>query len=345
MTKANAMDKQTTDATKLKPKDFASDQAVRWCPGCGDYAILNAVRQVCSNLGLQRENTVFVSGIGCSSRFPYYMNTYGFHTIHGRAPAVATGIKVANPKLNTWIITGDGDGLSIGGNHLIHLMRRNLNVTVLLFNNQIYGLTKGQYSPTSAVGKKTKSTPRGSLDMPLSPLGLVLAAEASFVARGNAVDKRLVGILERAARHRGTSFVEIYQDCNIFNHGVWDHASDKKIRDDHSFYLEHGKPLIFGKNRDKGILGSNNLKPQVVQLGNGISEADLLVHDETDECMAYMLTRLTHPDFPEAFGVFYDVEDRCYEEQLEAQIASATAEKGVGDLKSLLYNKDSYVID
>jgi 2-oxoglutarate ferredoxin oxidoreductase subunit beta len=344
MTEEHIMDNPKTDETKLTAKEFASDQAVRWCPGCGDYAILSAVRQVCSNLGLRRENTVFVSGIGCSSRFPYYMSTYGFHSIHGRAPAIATGVKVANPKLNTWIITGDGDGLSIGGNHLIHLMRRNLNITVLLFNNQIYGLTKGQYSPTSATGKKTKSTPMGSIDMPLNPLSVVLAAEASFVARGNAVDKRLVGILERAALHRGTSFVEIYQDCNIFNHGVWDHATDKKVRDEHSFYLEQGKPLIFGKDRDKGLHGTANLKPEVVQLGNGISENDLLVHDETDECMAYMLTRLNHPEFPEPFGVFYAVEDECYEEQLEAQIARAQAEKGVGDLKSLLYNSDTYVI-
>ena len=328
----------------LSAKDFASDQEVRWCPGCGDHAILNMVRKVCAELGAARENTVFVSGIGCSSRFPYYVNTYGFHSIHGRAPAIATGIKVANPALDVWVVTGDGDGLSIGGNHLLHLLRRNLNINMLLFNNQIYGLTKGQYSPTSEEGKKTKSSPMGSIDMPVKPTSLALAAEGSFVARGMDTDKNLIAVLERAARHHGTSFVEIYQDCNIFNHGAFAYATGRQNRAENVVYLKHGQPLVFGKDRDKGIRLDDRRQPEVVTLGNGVTEDDLLVHDETDESLAFLLTRFAHPDFPEPMGVFYAVEDECYEDLLEQQIAAAIAEKGEGDLRTVLQSGDTYEI-
>ncbi|MEE9212951.1 MAG: 2-oxoacid:ferredoxin oxidoreductase subunit beta, partial [Phycisphaeraceae bacterium] len=266
-----------TEVPILTAKDFASDQDVRWCPGCGDYAILNQMRKVCAKLGRRRENTVFVSGIGCSSRFPYYMDTYGFHSIHGRAPAIATGIKIANPDLDVWIVTGDGDGLSIGGNHLMHTLRRNVNVKILLFNNRIYGLTKGQYSPTSEEGKKTKSSPTGVIDMPVSPLSFALASEASFVARAIDVDKNLPVILERAAQHKGSAFIEIYQDCNIFNHGAFEFATDRTTKEDHIVHLEHRKPLIFGKERNKGIR-LHYSKPEVVELAKGITEDDLLFH-------------------------------------------------------------------
>ena len=338
------MTSDQTDSMALKPKDYASDQEVRWCPGCGDYAILNQVRKVFAKMGRRRERSVFVSGIGCSSRFPYYMNTYGFHGIHGRAPAIATGIKVANPDLDVWIVTGDGDGLSIGGNHLIHLMRRNLDINVLLFNNRIYGLTKGQYSPTSEAGKKTKSTPQGSIDMPLNPLSVALAAEASFVARATDVHKKLGEILERAANHKGTSFVEIYQDCNIFNHGAFAYATHRDTRDDNTLYLEHGKPLVFGNNRNKGLRLASCGKPEAVELGDQYTEKGLIVHDETEECLAYMLTRLYQPAFPEVMGVLYCVKDDCYEDLLAEQVTKAKETKGAGDLRSLLYTGDTYEV-
>ncbi len=332
-----------TELPVLKAKDFASDQDVRWCPGCGDYAILNQVRKVFAKLGMSRENSVFVSGIGCSSRFPYYMSTYGFHSIHGRAPAVATGVKIANPDLNVWIVTGDGDGLSIGGNHLIHILRRNVNAKILLFNNRIYGLTKGQYSPTSEEGKKTKSSPMGVIDMPLSPLSIALASEASFVARTVDVDKDLPDVLERAAEHRGAAFVEIYQDCNIFNHKAFEYVTDKDTKEDHIIRLEHGKPLVFGKNRDKGIRLHDH-KPEVVTLGNGIKEDDLLFHDEHDERLAYLLTRLSHPEFPEPMGVFYSIEDECYEDLLTQQVQQAQKARGRGTLAELLDAGDTYEV-
>jgi 2-oxoglutarate ferredoxin oxidoreductase subunit beta len=335
---------EPTDSIVLKPKDFASDQEVRWCPGCGDYAILNQVRKLFAKLGKLRENSVFVSGIGCSSRFPYYMKTYGFHGIHGRAPAIATGIKVANPELDVWIVTGDGDGLSIGGNHLVHMMRRNLDINVLLFNNRIYGLTKGQYSPTSEAGKITKSTPQGSIDMPLNPLSVAMASEASFVARAADVHKKLGEILERAARHKGTSFVEIYQDCNIFNHGAFAYATHRDVREDNTLYLEHGKPLVFGKERNKGLRMFSCGKPEVVELGEEYTEQDLLVHDETEECFAYMLTRMYQPTLPEVMGVLYCVEDHCYEDLLTDQVTKAKSVKGEGDLRSLLFSGDTYEV-
>src|SRR6478735_3735049 len=250
----------------LKPADYGSDQDVRWCPGCGDYSILAQMKKVCAKLGMDRSKTVFISGIGCSSRFPYYMNTYGFHTIHGRAPTFATGLKLARPDLTVWMVTGDGDALSIGGNHLLHVIRRNVDIKILLFNNRIYGLTKGQYSPTSELGKKTKSTPMGSPDNPIRPISMAIAAEASFAARSIDMDvKHLEYVLERADKNTGTAFVEIYQNCNIFNYGTFEYATDKETKSDTTIYLEHGKPLIFGKASDKGIR-LNDMKPQVVGL-------------------------------------------------------------------------------
>ncbi len=327
----------------LTAKDFVSDQDVRWCPGCGDYAILNQVHRLLPSWATAARTPVFVSGIGCSSRFPYYMNTYGFHSIHGRAPAIATGVKLANPDLDVWIVTGDGDGLSIGGNHLVHILRRNVNLRILLFNNRIYGLTKGQYSPTSEEGKKTKSSPMGSIELPISPLSLALAAEASFVARCIDVDKDLSTVIERAGRHKGSSFVEIYQDCNIFNHKAFEFATDKESKEDHIVRIEHGKPLVFGKNRNKGIRVANH-KPEVVELGKGIKEDDLLFHDEKDESLGYLLSRLSHPDFPEPMGVFYNVEDNCYEELLTKQVEEATKARGEGDLATLFNSGDTYTI-
>ncbi len=306
----------------LKPTDFASDQEVRWCPGCGDYAILAQVKKVLPELKVERHNLVFVSGIGCSSRFPYYMGTYGFHGIHGRAMAIASGVKIANPELNVWVVTGDGDGLSIGGNHLLHAIRRNIDMTVLLFNNRIYGLTKGQYSPTSEQGKKTKTSPKGVIDYPLHPLSVAIGAEASFVARTIDRDlKHLSYVLERAAKHRGTSFVEIYQNCNIFNDGAFSYATEKSTKDDTRLVLEHGKPLVFGKDRQKGIR-LNCMEPEVVELGDGITEDDLLFHDERakEPSLAYLMSRMHYPHFPEPIGVFRAVERPCYEDQLASMV-------------------------
>ena len=331
-------------APSLTAKDFASDQDVRWCPGCGDYAILNQMRKVCAKLEARRENTVFVSGIGCSSRFPYYMDTYGFHSIHGRAPAVATGVKIANPDLDVWMVTGDGDGLSIGGNHLMHLLRRNVNLKILMFTNRIYGLTKGQYSPTSEEGKKTNSSPMGSIDLPLSPVSVALSSEASFVARCIDIDKNLGEVLERAAAHKGSAFVEIYQDCNIFNHKAFEYATDRAVKEEHIIRLEHGKPLIFGKDRDKGIRLHDH-KPEVVELRSGIKEDDLLFHDEHDESLAFLLSRMSHPDFPEPMGVFYSIEDDCYEDLLTKQIQDAEAARGKADLNVLFNSGDTYTIE
>jgi len=333
---------------QLKAKDFASDQEIRWCPGCGDYAILAQMKRILPELGMPREKTVFVSGIGCSSRFPYYLNTYGFHTIHGRAPAVATGVKVANPDLTVFIVTGDGDGLSIGGNHLIHAIRRNLDVNILLFNNRIYGLTKGQYSPTSELGKTTKSSPMGSVDNPLHPLSIAIGAEASFVAR--TVDrnvKHMAAILKRAAEHRGTAFIEIYQNCNIFNDGAFVFATDKDQKEDTTVYLEHGKPLIFGKNKDKGIR-LNGLEPEVVSLTDGgVKEDDLLFHDEkhTEPSLAYMLSRMRYPDFPEPMGVLRCVDQPLFEQGIHRQIDEAIKKKGKGRIEDLLSDGDTWTVE
>ncbi|GBC77950.1 2-oxoglutarate oxidoreductase subunit KorB [bacterium HR08] len=332
---------------KLTKKDFVSDQEVRWCPGCGDYAILAQMQKVLPELGIPREKFVFVSGIGCSSRFPYYMNTYGFHGIHGRAPAIATGIKVCNPDLSVWVVTGDGDGLSIGGNHLLHAMRRNVDIKIVLFNNRIYGLTKGQYSPTSEFGKKTKSSPMGTVETPVNPICLALAAEATFVARS--VDRHtdhLAYVLQRAARHKGVAFVEVFQNCNIFNDGAFEPFADRSVKEDRMVVLEHGKPLIFGKNRDKGIR-LNGTTLEVVTLGEGITESDLLVHDEKrpDPAIAFLLARMDYPGYPVPVGVFRAVEKPTYDELVNAQIEMAIAERGPGSLEKLLRSGDIWVIE
>jgi 2-oxoglutarate ferredoxin oxidoreductase subunit beta len=332
----------------LTPKDFASDQEIRWCPRCGDYSILAQVKKILPTLGIPRENFVFVSGIGCSSRFPYYVDTYGFHSIHGRAPAVATGIRVSRPDLQVWLITGDGDALSIGGNHLMHVIRRNLDVRIILFNNQIYGLTKGQYSPTSPVGQKSKSTPLGAVDYPVSPICFALGAEASFVARSVDVDiKHLTYVLERAAHHKGTAFVEVYQDCNVFNHDAFDYASNKEKKQDGVIYLEHGKPLVFGKDKKKGVRLNDALEIEVVELGNGYSEDDLIVHDEKapNPSVAFMLSRMRHPQMPEPMGIFRAVERPMYDRSVNDQIASAVARQGEGDFDALFNSGDTWVVD
>jgi 2-oxoglutarate ferredoxin oxidoreductase subunit beta len=337
-----------TPPVKLTRKDFVSDQEVRWCPGCGDYAILAQVQKVMPELGIKRENTVFVSGIGCSSRFPYYMNTYGFHTIHGRAPAIATGIKASNPELSVWVITGDGDALSIGGNHLIHAIRRNLDINIILFNNRIYGLTKGQYSPTSEFGKKTKSTPYGVIDYPLNPLSVALAAEATFVARSvDTHTQHLQAVVERAMRHKGISFVEVYQNCNIFNDGAFDMFTERGIKEDRMIELQHGKPLVFGKEHNRGVRMRSDMHLEVVELGNGASESDLIVHNEKapDSYLAYMLARMEYPDYPVPVGVFRDVEKPTYEDMLEGQVKAAIEKMGPGNLEKLINSGDTWVID
>ena len=328
---------------KLGKKDFVSDQDVRWCPGCGDYAVLSQVQKVLPELGVARENFVFISGIGCASRFPYYVNTYGFHSIHGRAPAIATGLKATRPELSVWVVTGDGDALSIGGNHLIHVLRRNLDINILLFNNKIYGLTKGQYSPTSEVGKVTKSTPAGSVDHPFDPIALALGAEASFVARSVDVEsKHLQEIVRRAHEHKGAAFVEILQNCNVFNDGAFNDVTDKATKADSTLVLEHGKPLLFGRNRDRGIR-LRAFQPEVVQLGDGITEADLLVHDEHNPALAYLIARLGPPRFPTPIGVFTAVERPRYEEALNRQVAAARA-KSPADLGALLNRGDTWEV-
>ena len=314
----------------LTAADYASNQDVRWCPGCGDYSILAQMKKVLSSLGMPPEKLVFISGIGCSSRFPYYMNTYGMHSIHGRAPAIATGLKTARPDLTVWVITGDGDGLSIGGNHLLHTIRRNLDINIILFNNRIYGLTKGQYSPTSPLGKITKSSPMGAIDNPLHPLSIAIGCEATFVARSIDVHIKHLGmVLERAARHRGTAFVEIYQNCNVFNDGAFDYATDRNMKFENTVELEHGKPLIFGQNRNKGIR-LNGMEPEVVELADGVTEDDLLRHDEkaTEPSLAYLLSRMRYPEFPEPIGVFRAVDRPRYDEELNKQIVEARAKRG-----------------
>src|SRR5919202_714971 len=334
---------------KLTKADFTSDQEVRWCPGCGDYSILNNVQKVMPELGIPREKIVFVSGIGCSSRFPYYMNTYGFHSIHGRAPAIATGVKTATPELSVWFITGDGDALSIGGNHFMHAIRRNLDLNYILFNNRISGLTKGQYSPTSEFGKKTKSTPSGTIDYPVNPLSLAIASEATFVARSIDIDvKHLGAMVEAAAKHKGISFIEVYQNCNIFNDGAFDYFAERTIRPDRVLYLEHGKPMVFGKDRDRGIR-MNGTRPEVIQLGSetGLNENDCLVHDVhiEDPSVAFMLARMEQPEFPQPVGIFRDVRRETYEDLLAQQINSAIAKFGPGDLEKLIYTGDMWTVE
>ena len=331
--------------TKLTRKDFVSDQDVRWCPGCGDYAILAQVQKIFPDLGIPKDKAVFISGIGCSSRFPYYMNTYGFHTIHGRAPAIATGLRISRPDLHIWLVTGDGDGLSIGGNHLIHALRRNVALKIMLFNNRIYGLTKGQYSPTSELGKVAKSTPMGSADYPINPMSLALGAEATFVARSIDVEaKHQQNTLTRAAAHNGGAFIEILQNCNVYNDGAWDALTDKGTKADSQLLLEHGQPMIFGKNKDRGIR-LKGLIPEVVELGNGVSSDDLLVHDEHDQTLAFLLSRMTPPNFPTPIGVLYSTARPTIEALMAKQLEDAVARQGRGDVDALLNRGDVWTVD
>lgn len=334
---------------QLTAKDFATDQEVRWCPGCGDYSILKQVQTILPQTGIPREDIVIISGIGCSSRFPYYMNTYGMHSIHGRATAIASGLKATRPELSVWIVTGDGDGLSIGGNHTIHLLRRNFDVNILLFNNQIYGLTKGQYSPTSEPKKVTKSTPFGSIDHPFNPLALAMGADASFIARTLDRDpKHLQAMLHRANNHHGASLLEIYQNCNIFNDGAFEVFTDKKTKSEEVLVLEQGQPLLFGAAHEKGII-LDGYKPKVVNLEDGYSKDDLWVHDEHDFFKAQILTRFfddpaMEGHLPRPIGVFYEHERPTYEDGMKLQLEDAIAHKGQGDLDMLLQGRETWVI-
>ncbi len=333
---------------QLTPKDYGNDQHVRWCPGCGDYSILSQVKKVLSELQVPKENCVFVSGIGCSSRFPYYLDTYGIHGIHGRAPSIATGVKLSRPDLSVWVITGDGDGLSIGGNHFLHTIRRNLDVNIILFNNRIYGLTKGQVSPTSEFGKKTKSTPWGSVDNPVRPISVALGAEATFAARSIDMHvKHLSKILLAAAKHKGTSIVEIYQNCNIFNDGAYKYATDRQQKFDNVLELEHGKPMRFGKNNEKGIR-FKDFKLEVVTVDeDGVTEDDLLVHDESrsDPSLAFLLGNMSHPVFPEPIGVFRSVNRPSYDELVHNQVKETQKMVNKNRLEDLLYSGDTWVVE
>ncbi len=347
----NIVQETLKEASKLPPekytsKDFSSDQDVRWCPGCGDYSILAQVQRVMPELNIPKHNIVFISGIGCSSRFPYYMNTYGFHGIHGRAPAIASGLKIARPELAVWVATGDGDGLSIGGNHLIHICRRNLDIKILLFNNQIYGLTKGQYSPTSEFGKVTKSTPYGSVDHPFNPLLVALGAEASFVARTIDRDpKHMQTVIRRAAEHKGTSFIEIYQNCNVFNDGAFFTFTEKDTKDENVIVIEHGKPMVFGKEKDKGIK-LDGFTPTVVSLKDGKhSVSDLIVHNEKDTMLSFILARMSSfPELPRPIGVVYDVNRPLYEGEMSRQIQQSIQKQGEGNLEKLLNHGETWTI-
>ncbi len=337
-------------AEKLTPKDFASDQEIRWCPGCGDYSILKQVQTVLPDLGRPREEFVFISGIGCSSRFPYYMDTFGMHSIHGRATAIATGLKATRPDLSVWVITGDGDSMSIGGNHFIHMLRRNPDVNVLLFNNQIYGLTKGQYSPTSEQGKVTKSTPMGSVDYPFNPIALCLGADATFVARTLDRDpKHQQAIIKRGYEHSGTSLVEIYQNCNVFNDGAFEVYTEKSSKKEQTLFMEHGSPLVFGENNDKGIK-LDGFKPMVVDL-NTSSVNDLWIHDETDLVKATILSRFyddpnIENHFPRPFGVFYiNHNKKTFDQLFNQQIAYAKEKLGKGDLDKLIAGRETWVVN
>jgi 2-oxoglutarate/2-oxoacid ferredoxin oxidoreductase subunit beta len=335
------------EPTKLTKKDFETDQDVRWCPGCGDYSILANVQRMMPELGVPRENIVWVSGIGCSSRFPYYMNTYGFHTIHGRAPAFATGIKVANPELSVWLATGDGDGLSIGGNQLMHCLRRNVEVKILLFNNRIYGLTKGQYSPTSEIGKITKSTPYGSADYPIDPCVFAIGAGASFVSRTVDVQaKEFAVVLRRAAEHAGGTFTEVYQNCNVFNDDAFVAFTDRSAKEDRQIFVEHGQPLLFGEGKKKGLrIDARTLSLEVVTLGeNGVTEKDILVHDEKNTTIASMLARMPFPEFPVAMGVLYASERPTYERTVVEQNKRAEGRLGKGSLEKLLHSGETWKI-
>jgi 2-oxoglutarate ferredoxin oxidoreductase subunit beta len=334
---------------KQSAKDFKSDQEVRWCPGCGDYAILAAVQGFMPELGVKRENIVFVSGIGCSSRFPYYMNTYGLHSIHGRAPAIATGLATSRPDLSVWVVTGDGDALSIGGNHLIHALRRNINLKILLFNNRIYGLTKGQYSPTSPLGKITKSSPVGSLDHPFNPLSVAIGAEATFVARTVDSDRaHLQSVLRAAAAHEGTALIEIYQNCDIFNDGAFEPMKNADSRDDVTIRLEHGEKIIFGANKDRCVIRNKDGQLVVAQVSE-VDEAQIIVHDAhlDDPTYAFGLTRISHPETLQdtPIGVLRDIKRPSYDRLMREQLDQVIAKDGPGDLAKLILGKDTWEVN
>ncbi|MFW6031625.1 MAG: 2-oxoacid:ferredoxin oxidoreductase subunit beta [Myxococcota bacterium] len=339
------MSTQEISDKKLTKKDFTSDQEVRWCPGCGDYAILAGVQRTLPELGLTPERTVFISGIGCAARFPYYMKTYGFHTIHGRAPALATGLKLSNPDLSVWVVTGDGDGLSIGGNHLLHVLRRNVDLQILLFNNRVYGLTKGQYSPTSSTGQVTPSTPYGSIDDPVSPIPYALGANARFVARCyDTAQKQFGGILQRAHDYQGAAFVEILQNCPVFNDGEFDAVTDRKTAAEHQLWAEHGKPLVFGsKDAPKGlVLSKGGLGLDVVELGGDYSEEDVLVHDERNVTLAFLLAQLVSPT---VMGVLYcEPTPASYDRAVRAQTEQQREKHGEGDLNALLRSGHTWTV-
>lgn len=334
----------------LTAKDFATDQDVRWCPGCGDYSILKQVQTIMADTGLKREDVVFVSGIGCAARFPYYMNTYGMHSIHGRAPAIASGLKSVNPNLSIWVATGDGDSLSIGGNHLIHALRRNFDMNILLFNNEIYGLTKGQYSPTSPKGMMTKSTPLGSIDHPFDPLKLAFGADGSFIARTMDRDvKHLREVVTKANDHKGTSLVEIYQNCNVFNDGAFFKYTDKATKKDNCIFLQQGGPLVFGEQDQYGVK-LDGFKPTVVELNGGISLDELWIHDEKDKAKAALLVQYFDSSdktekLPKPFGVIYSEERSTYEENIQDQVQASIGNKGDGNLDELLEGKNTWVVN
>lgn len=353
MNQATAAHCPLSEVPAYDKKDFESDQTIRWCPGCGDYSILAQLQRVlptvCRELSLPRENIVFVSGIGCSSRFPYYMNTYGFHGIHGRAPTIASGLKIMRPELQVWVVTGDGDGLSIGGNHMLHCLRRNMDLKILLFNNRIYGLTKGQYSPTSELGKKTKSSPMGTVEAPLNPLAMALDSGASFVARAIDTDaKQLQDVLLQAARHRGAAFVEILQNCNVFNDGAFDAFTDRAVKDERTVVLEHGQPLRFGPGRERALAWrtqAHGLGLEVVDYATAAPES-LAVHDETQahNPLASLLARLDESSYPVPLGVFKAVQQPTYGELLDAQVDEAIAARGRGDLFDYLRGGDTWTV-
>ena len=334
------------NAQSLKRQDFVTDQDVRWCPGCGDYAILAQAQKIFPDLGIPKEQFLIVSGIGCSSRFPYYMNTYGFHSIHGRAPAIATGAKLANPNLSVWVVTGDGDTMSIGGNHFIHVIRRNIDLNILMFNNQIYGLTKGQYSPTSELGKITQSTPMGSLDYPFNPPQLALGANGTFIARTIDREQKHMGqVLLESSEHHGTSFVEIYQNCNIFNDGAFSELTEKETKAETQLKLEHGKPMIFGAKDDKGlILEGSSFK--VVEIGKDYTQDDILIHDKANKNMAMLLSEITYiPELPVPIGILYQEKKATYEEMMSDQIVDTIKSKGKGNLESILLGTNSWTVE
>jgi 2-oxoglutarate ferredoxin oxidoreductase subunit beta len=334
------------DTVEYSKKDFMSDQTIRWCPGCGDYSILSQTQTVLSKLGVPKEKIAVISVIGCSSRFPYYMDTYGFHTIHGRAPAFAAGAKCVNPELDVWVITGDGDGLSIGGNHFAHVLRRNLDIVYMLFNNRIYGLTKGQYSPTSEVGKVTKSTPMGSLDHPFNPLKFALGSEATFVARSvDVYAKDLRAVLVDAHNHRGTSLVEIYQNCNIFNDLTFDDVVNRKVRDERVVFVTHGEPMTFGAPDSPKGIRLNGTRPEVVDLGDQWTAEDCLVHDETDPVLAQVLVEMDYPEFPVPMGVLHRVERPTYDGVFNAQVDAAVEKQGEPSLEKLLYGGQTWTVE